>query len=174
MAGLFQVRLGDVVMAAPNRDGQRFIYQYCQAAEVLAPSKKTKRIHAAWWLMIISKNICNIMDNDKISPPGARNRRGGVWDEVVVPSRALIATSWGTTAAGGGQLDIFIGNYIAQITLLTAETLCKLKHYHHHIFYHNFLGRGWLADHLLGKPLHLRSWRAGASFHVAETSTSVW
>merc|ERR1719461_2319252 len=28
------VRLGDVVMAAPNRDGQRFIYQYCQAAEV--------------------------------------------------------------------------------------------------------------------------------------------
>ena len=28
------MRLGDVVMAAPNRDGQRFIYQYCQAAEV--------------------------------------------------------------------------------------------------------------------------------------------
>ena len=29
------MRLGDVVMAAPNRDGQRFIYQYCQAAEVV-------------------------------------------------------------------------------------------------------------------------------------------
>eukprot|EP00090_Calanus_glacialis_P045143 TRINITY_DN8213_c0_g1_i2.p1 TRINITY_DN8213_c0_g1~~TRINITY_DN8213_c0_g1_i2.p1 ORF type:complete len:565 (+),score=205.78 TRINITY_DN8213_c0_g1_i2:81-1775(+) len=28
------VRLGDVVLAAPNKDGQRFIYQYCQAAEV--------------------------------------------------------------------------------------------------------------------------------------------
>ena len=29
-----QVRLGDVVMAAPNRDGQRFIYQYCQTADM--------------------------------------------------------------------------------------------------------------------------------------------
>lgn len=28
------VRLGDVVLAAPNKEGQRFIYQYCQAAEV--------------------------------------------------------------------------------------------------------------------------------------------
>ena len=28
------VRLGDVVLAAPNKDGPRFIYQYCQAAEV--------------------------------------------------------------------------------------------------------------------------------------------
>jgi len=28
------VRLGDVVLAAPLKDGQRFIYQYCQAAEV--------------------------------------------------------------------------------------------------------------------------------------------
>jgi len=28
------VRLGDVVMAAPNRDGQRFIYQYCQTADM--------------------------------------------------------------------------------------------------------------------------------------------
>ena len=31
---LVQVRLGDVVMAAPNRDGQRFIYQYCQTADM--------------------------------------------------------------------------------------------------------------------------------------------
>merc|ERR1712059_84144 len=30
------VRLGDVVMAAPNRDGQRFIYQYCQTADIRA------------------------------------------------------------------------------------------------------------------------------------------
>jgi len=28
------VRLGDVVLSAPTKDGQRFIYQYCQAAEV--------------------------------------------------------------------------------------------------------------------------------------------
>eukprot|EP00092_Neocalanus_flemingeri_P048321 GFUD01055068.1.p1 GENE.GFUD01055068.1~~GFUD01055068.1.p1 ORF type:complete len:592 (+),score=166.29 GFUD01055068.1:563-2338(+) len=28
------VRLGDVVLAAPNKAGQRFIYQYCQTAEV--------------------------------------------------------------------------------------------------------------------------------------------
>jgi len=28
------VRLGDVVMAAPNRGGQRFIYQYCQTADI--------------------------------------------------------------------------------------------------------------------------------------------
>jgi len=28
------VRLGDVVMAAPNKEGQRFIYQYCQTADI--------------------------------------------------------------------------------------------------------------------------------------------
>ena len=53
-----QVRLGDVVMAAPNRDGQRFIYQYCQAAEVLL-----------LFLYIYCINV---------TTPGARNRGGSV------------------------------------------------------------------------------------------------
>ena len=76
-----QVRLGDVVMAAPNRDGQRFIYQYCQAAEVLL-----------LFLYIYCINV---------TTPGARNRGGSFWDKILVSTRALTSASRRAIAARG-------------------------------------------------------------------------
>ena len=128
------MRLGDVVMAAPNREGQRFIYQYCQAAEVVVAfirllfESEKHQVRETGEAVFETKSWC---------PPELSLQLLGEQLQQEVTTCSITN-------------DCI--HFSCVLTLCTA-------------------GPGQFSLHLLGVKLQLGPQRAGASLHLAPTST---